>query len=644
MREDRALGAPSVIASLGASWRVRLIRAFLVVWFTLAPVISVLGLALLAYGWAYANRIFQGVTILGVHVGGLSPDEALQRVSSTRSGCSLPYVSLTGQDQEWTLSLCDLGGRLDMAGAVEQAWSLGRSGVFRRDWLARLALLWRGYDVVPTFALESGPALVYLRHIARSVGHPARRAELWVDGLQARVDASQEGRELDLGRTMDAIEAEVQRAMGSSGWREMSRIARPGRVRAGAGLVLLEPIAVPLRFRTVVPPLTEVAGAEEQVRAILQWPLSLVVDAPSLGDDGSVTTTTRHWMVDRATLASWLTLEQGRTGGSLAVRVEVSGDRVRELMLRLDREIAQPSRPARYQYDAETGELWPLEPGQMGYALDVQAATLRVMEACVSAQREVPLPLTLMPPPVMREDLARLLPLSLISEGESSFQGSTPERLRNIRLAAARFHGVAVPPGAVFSFLEHLGPVTTANGYSPSWIILGDRTVLGPGGGVCQVSTTCFRAAFWGGYPLVERWPHTYRVGWYEPPIGFDAAVFSGVTDFKFRNDTETPLLIQTAVDESRARLYFRFYGSPRTRQVSMEGPVTANPVKAGDPILEPDARLQPGARVLVDQAHDGIDVTLYRVVEEDGQTVREKIYSRYEPWPARYRVGPASR
>jgi vancomycin resistance protein YoaR len=110
----------------------------------------------------------------------------------------------------------------------------------------------------------------------------------------------------------------------------------------------------------------------------------------------------------------------------------------------------------------------------------------------------------------------------------------------NIGVAASKFDGVIVPPDRVFSFNEHLGPVTKEAGYDESLIIQGNRTSVGLGGGVCQVSTTAFRVAFFGGYELVERWAHGYRVGWYETNSvpGLDATVYSPDVDFKFRNDS----------------------------------------------------------------------------------------------------------
>jgi vancomycin resistance protein YoaR len=254
----------------------------------------------------------------------------------------------------------------------------------------------------------------------------------------------------------------------------------------------------------------------------------------------------------------------------------------------------------------------------------------------------VALPVRVIPPRVTRAELEALLPLTLISEGQSSFTDSEASRLLNIRTATARFHGVVVPPQSAFSFLQVLEQVTVATGYSLAWVILGSQTVLGPGGGVCQVSTTCFRAAFLGGYPILERWPHSYRVGWYEPPLGLDAAVFEPTTDMRFQNDSDSPLLIQTETNLEAQTLHFRFYGVAPGRTVRIEGPETSNPVTAGEPIIEVDPSLAPGQRLLVERAHDGIDATIYRIIEQDGQIIsREALPSHYQAWPARYRVGP---
>jgi vancomycin resistance protein YoaR len=351
-----------------------------------------------------------------------------------------------------------------------------------------------------------------------------------------------------------------------------------------------------------------------------------------------------RWELDEARIATMLTVRSAQATEGRALAVDLDRQQLRAWLAPIVEQIARAPREGRYTYDAATQSLGVVSPGQIGYALDLDAATEVLAAACLSTERLARLPLLVIPPLVTRADLEALLPLDLVGEGESSFRGSTADRLLNIKVASARFDGVVVPPRSTFSFLYHLGLVTQANGYSLSWVIMGDRTELGPGGGVCQVSTTCYRAAFWGGFPMVERRPHSYRVSWYEPPLGLDAAVFSPTADMRFQNDTDTPLVIMTEVDEANAKLYFRFYGRSIGRKVTMEGPQSGNPVPAPAPVEELDPTLAPGQRVQVETARDGLDVTLTRVIEQPGQeTRREEVLSRYEAWPARYRVGPAA-
>lgn len=601
-------------------------------------IVSLAGVGLLAYGARYTDLIFEGVTVQGVDVGGLSREAAQRQVQEMLSDQGMPYVSLYMGTGDWGVSTDTLGGYWELDEAIDEAWALGRSGVYRYDWIERFRLFWWGYDIVPQFHIEPGASLTYLRRVAKQVARPARRAQIWVAGLAARVGESALGRELDIPATRAKVEERVREASGQSGWGTEPRVLGMWRRVSGPSPAVADPIPVPLVFREIVPPLTQVEGAQERVAVILSAPLILTAQLPEV--DG--TTSTMTWAIDQAVLASWLTLRRAQTAEGIVYQVTIDEALVEAYLRERGDEIARSPRQGRFDYAPETSTLIILDPGQNGYSLDVAEATGRVIAACYSRERQVTLSVSIIEPPVTHVDLEGLMPLQLISEGESSFAGSKPGRLQNIKVATRRFDGLTIPPQGSFSFLDHLGLVTIANGFSESWIIYGDRTIRGPGGGVCQVSTTCFRAAFWGGYPIEERSPHAYRVGWYEPPIGLDAAVFSPVTNMRFRNDTGTPILILTEVDEANAKLYFRFYGQAPTRAVSMDGPVTENPVKAGEPVFDLDPTLAPGQRVQIEWAHDGLDVTLYRIIKVGGETVaRERFFSRYDPWPARYRVGP---
>jgi len=156
------------------------------------------------------------------------------------------------------------------------------------------------------------------------------------------------------------------------------------------------------------------------------------------------------------------------------------------------------------------------------------------------------------------------------------FYGSSAARRRNVEVAASHFHGLVVPPGGVFSFNEWLGDVSVETGYEQGLIIVGNQTITGVGGGVCQVSTTAFQTAFYGGYPILERTEHAYRVSYYEhgEGPGMDATVYSPIVDFRFKNDTPYHLLIETYVNLNNSTITWKFYSTGMGRRVVKEGPV----------------------------------------------------------------------
>ncbi|HEU0167800.1 MAG TPA: VanW family protein [Chloroflexota bacterium] len=233
----------------------------------------------------------------------------------------------------------------------------------------------------------------------------------------------------------------------------------------------------------------------------------------------------------------------------------------------------------------------------------------------------------------------------LIAEGTSNFSYSPDVRVTNIQLMAKKLNGVQVPDGATFSFNDIMGDVTAAAGWAVGLVILDGVTQDGLGGGICQVSTTTFRAAFWAGLPIVERHDHSYPVPYYTQggaPEGFDATVWSPTLDFKFLNDTGAPLTITTYVDLRTYNLYVDFYGKPTNRNVSMIGPVISNVKPAPPDRYITDPKLKPGAVDQTDFSHQGFDVMLKRSMTlADGTVKVDSFPSHYVPWQAVYHVGP---
>ena len=230
-----------------------------------------------------------------------------------------------------------------------------------------------------------------------------------------------------------------------------------------------------------------------------------------------------------------------------------------------------------------------------------------------------------------------------IAIGKSNYSHSIPERIHNVILAASKFDGVLIPKNKVFSFNDAIGDISSSTGYQPAYIIKAGKTVLGDGGGVCQVSTTLFRAALNAGLPIVERNAHAYRVGYYENDSGpgFDATVFSPTADLKIENNTPAYILIQTEIDKNKNLLYFHFYGKKDGRKVDIS-PVTIFDIQPALPdVHQDDPTIAKGTTKQVDFAAPGAKTTFNYEVTLNGQTLTQrKFYSNYRPWAAVYLVG----
>lgn len=173
-------------------------------------------------------------------------------------------------------------------------------------------------------------------------------------------------------------------------------------------------------------------------------------------------------------------------------------------------------------------------------------------------------------PEITTESIDNMGITALLATGESNFYGSPKNRKHNIAVGAGKFNGVLVGPGDEFSFNKALGGVGPKEGYLPELVIKKGATVPEYGGGLCQVSTTAFRAAVKAGLEITERKNHAYAVQYYNPQ-GTDATIYPPHPDLRFKNNTPAYILIQTRVEGNN--LYFDFYGSDDDREVVLTGP-----------------------------------------------------------------------
>lgn len=231
-----------------------------------------------------------------------------------------------------------------------------------------------------------------------------------------------------------------------------------------------------------------------------------------------------------------------------------------------------------------------------------------------------------------------------IGSGTSLYYHSIPNRIHNVELASSRVNGILVKPGEEFSFDKYLGDVSKTTGYATAYVISNGKTVLGDGGGVCQVSTTLFRALLNAGLPITERHAHAYRVGYYEEdsPPGLDATVFYPSVDLKFVNNTGNYILIVSTIDTNELRLTYTLYGKKDGRTVSISKPIVTGYSPAPAPLYQDDPTLPKGTTNQIDFAAAGSTATFHRTVKDkDGKvTIDENYISRYAPWRAVFLVG----
>jgi len=291
----------------------------------------------------------------------------------------------------------------------------------------------------------------------------------------------------------------------------------------------------------------------------------------------------------------------------------------------------------------EEGQVMFEGKGENGQTINRNHLLTGVTLAINNSINEVQIPILLQPAEVdISDDLKELGITELIATGKSAFAGSTNNRIHNINTGIGKFQGHIIEPGETFSFNTILGPVEAYTGFLPELVIKPEGTIPEYGGGLCQVSSTMFRAALMAGLPIVERTPHSYAVSYYSQVYGYglDATIYPGVHDVRFTNDTPGHILIQGYTDGIKA--FFKMYGTSDGRFVELEGPYLGGYHAPGPPVYVETPTLAPGQTKWMESSHTGFSATWYRhLTDKDGNYTEEPLYTNYKAIPARILVGP---
>mgnify|MGYP003874946363 CR=1 FL=1 len=300
------------------------------------------------------------------------------------------------------------------------------------------------------------------------------------------------------------------------------------------------------------------------------------------------------------------------------------------------------------RFEVIEGKVKEFAPGKDGVEVMVDD-TLELVGAALEkiildGSRQVVVAKVVYTPPLISTAQVNDLGISeRIGRGESYYAHSIPGRVHNIGLTVSRITSALIPPGEEFSFNKTVGEISKATGYAPAYIIKNGRTELGDGGGVCQVSTTVFRAALAAGLPITERWPHAYRVAYYEQQSepGIDATIFFPSKDLRFLNDTPGHILIQAINNPKTQHLVIEIYGTDDGRVAEISKVRVWGATPPPPDLYQDDPTLPQGKVKQVDWAAWGARTSFDYKVTRDGETIFEKTFnSSYRAWQNVYLRG----
>ncbi len=549
------------------------------------------------------DLFYPGTSVHGIAVGGMSRPESEAMLRAAFTPLEDHAVTYTFEDQSWTARLSDLGMIVDYESMMQEAWKQGRGeGVIERY----AALVDQGDEHnVPLAVLRDDRKLgAFLDNIAGQIRIDSKNARLVRRGSEIDILPDTTGRSLDL---------ETAR-------RDTIASVLDGRTAT----IALATLPIPPDVTAA-----DLEGAREDA--------VILVGEPVVFTYGDVS-----YDIGTEDLTGALTIDRD---GKAALNLDKLQGRLDDIAA----DVLTPAQNAKLGWD---DGIYVIEDDVDGTGVDMAALGPLLLETARTTNRSVPLPVQSLKAGARTDNIGELGLDGHLTYGSSSFAGSSETRAANVIAACTNVSYKLVGPGERFSFNEQMGPITLENGFVEGKIIQGNWTASDLGGGVCQVSTTVFRAALLSGFRFDEWYAHGWRLAFYEAdgsPPGMDAAIYQPNTpdefekDLVFENPLDSWLLLMMVVDGETA--YAHLYGRDNGWTTELFEPRISEPKDPGEPVMRENPELARGERRKVQNAQPGYTVYLRRkVTDADGNVVSDGDFvSDYRSQPEAWEVGPGT-
>jgi vancomycin resistance protein YoaR len=560
---------------------------------SLAAALVLASLAVLA-GAVFAGspaRIAEGVRIAGMDVGGMKPAEARRLLARRSAAFEHVPVTFVSGEQQWKITPHRLGVEADWAAAVHAAQRQGEGfGPFRG--LRRVKVRVFGADIAPP-AKAYAPALDYqLQQLTSAIDRPHREAAIVLQKTKPILIPGQAGRKLDRDRAAGML--------------------------VGALVSLARaPIALPVKLDQPSVTPQDLEPVVEQARTALSRPIRL-----QLGKT--------WWRVRPARISELLSLPHD---GSRTL--DIAGPGADAWFAKFSKAAGTP--PIDADFAISSGGHVSVVPGKNGVAVDKDATRNAILRAVLSPSARTARVFVATEAPKRTTSEAQAMGITGLVGAYETIYGGDPNRIHNVQLVSQLIDKTLIAPGATFSFNGTTGERTPEKGFREAPVIINGELQNGLGGGICQVSTTVFNAAYEAGVRITQRTNHALYISHY--PLGRDATVNYPDLDLKFVNDTGRWMLLRTFVGSSS--LTVGLYGTPVDRRVETEtAPLR---VTGGPPVQRiKDPTLPKGEQVVEESGEPSRATSVNRrVFDADGKLLYDDVwYSSYRGEKRVVRVG----
>jgi vancomycin resistance protein YoaR len=539
------------------------------------------------------TKIAGGVRIDGVDVGGLEAADARKLLEAKSATLAQRPVVFTAGGKRFPIRPYELGVAPDWKAAIDSAQRQG-SGYGPLRGFKRLDVTVFGADVTPPTTVLDGSLQYELGRIAKRVDRAPRDAALVRHGSTFVVVPARAGVRLDRAAAARMMVYELA---------SLDRVAGP--------------VSLPLRTQQPRVRAAALARAAAQARVALSAPVQLVLGKT-------------RWVVPRYRLAQLLQLPAGgRTS------LQLGGTAADDWLRHLGARVAKAPKDATFAVDGKHVSVVPAQPG---VRLDALASSQAILKAALRPRVRVAHLVVATAPAAFSTARAEAMNIHAVVSSYTTIYGGIPNRIHNVQLVAHLVDNKLIAPGATFSFNKTTGDRNAAKGFLEAPVIVNGEVTTGLGGGVCQVSTTVFNAAFEAGLKITERTNHSLYISHY--PQGRDATVDYPDVDLQFVNDTGHWLLLRTFVGSSS--LTVNLYGTPTGRKVtSTTAPLVVHGVPPVKKTIDPS--LKPGEKVVDDDGVPAMSTSVTRDVYEPNGTLlyHDTWYSSYRASPKLVRIGP---